>query len=1011
MAPYNYIWSKLFRHVLCWIFVSTGCYSLNCQKLIFDHYGPKEGLLSSQVFKICKDSLGNIWAGTESGLIKFDGHEFTTYRNEPGNTETISGDYIPDVVIDKHGRIWISANNNINIIYPEPFRVIRYSDESFNNNNPTIYDLYYNHATDDVWIGTAKGLFYNHGKDICLKREYLIKEDSFNSEISVVRPMSDGSFIIGNNKGIQWINNYNCTYKRFYNFPNDGIVSVAIQNDSIIWAGSWLNGLDKINLKSNRKFNYTWQDPKKNQNGVLSLHFDTESGKLWLGTTDGIKVFDPSNNVFTSYHSKRLFDRYHIAGAGFGFYKDSTFGLWIGTYNGLYRYDPNKNIFNDIPLTFNNINDIVTPENIQFESHPEGKDSIIWFTSSYGQIYRYDIINNKEVEIPGKFRKYCKGKISPFVLYLDNRENLWSYSYIHGLNVYDIKKDRMLKVNAKDKYLSISQILPLNKDSLLLASNDTFYVAGINDEITLAPYPGIDNKVKAYGVIPLYSLSTLDSMSTLWFLCYNKQINQRVLFNYRLKSKVLTYFDPYKYPEINQLSHIQGMEQVSKNEILVYSNKGACTIKNKISDFDFTTLKFTPYNQSTGFQHAINFDLDNIIFSNDFGLLVYNKKSKLTIPITNESYSLEKSHQPALLQSPNSGKIYFIHEGIIQTFKTGATQFISPPDPIITSMKINGALLPVVPKSGTEIKLKYNQNNIHINLSNHSYTNSDDNIYFYRLQTDDDWVINNGHKLIFSSLSPGDYHLQIKSTNCFNKFSTKLYNLNMIISPPFYKTWWFGLLIIAGISTIIFYYFRLKDLQRQKLEKLRHTIARDLHDDMGSNLSYIKMLSEKEALNSDNKKVFVNIADKTTELMTNMSEIIWSINPQYDNLRNIIIRIQEFASETLEQANIRLKFQIEDLPENIMLSPEDRRNFFLIFKEAINNASKYSRATQAVLTFTMEKNWFFASFEDNGTGFDRQIIKLGNGLKNMESRAKLLDAQFSMTTGHGGTRIELRFKP
>jgi signal transduction histidine kinase len=247
----------------------------------------------------------------------------------------------------------------------------------------------------------------------------------------------------------------------------------------------------------------------------------------------------------------------------------------------------------------------------------------------------------------------------------------------------------------------------------------------------------------------------------------------------------------------------------------------------------------------------------------------------------------------------------------------------------------------------------------------------------------------------------------VEAENSFGLKSTNKFVLFINIAPPFWRTWWFNGLIIAIISFLIYSIFKYRDIQRQKLDKLRQTLARDLHDDMGSTLSHIRMMSEREAMRKEANQSFKTIADKTGEIMSSMTEIIWSINPKNDSLNNIIGKIQEFAIDTLEPLGMSIYFDVMDVPGHIKLNPEDRRHFYLIFKEAINNTAKYSKANKVNFSFKIENRKMITSFSDDGLGFDPQMIKRGNGLKNMESRAVALHAIINIKTGENGTIILL----
>ena len=112
----------------------------------------------------------------------------------------------------------------------------------------------------------------------------------------------------------------------------------------------------------------------------------------------------------------------------------------------------------------------------------------------------------------------------------------------------------------------------------------------------------------------------------------------------------------------------------------------------------------------------------------------------------------------------------------------------------------------------------------------------------------------------------------------------------------------------------------------------------------------------------------------------------------------------------MEPLGIEIVFDVDDVPNNIKLNPENRRHFYLIFKESINNAAKYSKASEVSFVFKLEKGKMIAKFADNGLGFDPLLISKGNGLKNMASRAQALQGKIDIETTNSGTTISLILK-
>jgi signal transduction histidine kinase len=198
------------------------------------------------------------------------------------------------------------------------------------------------------------------------------------------------------------------------------------------------------------------------------------------------------------------------------------------------------------------------------------------------------------------------------------------------------------------------------------------------------------------------------------------------------------------------------------------------------------------------------------------------------------------------------------------------------------------------------------------------------------------------------------------------------------------------------------------------VEKLRNKVARDLHDDMGSTLSTINILTSmaKTKMNTDIVKTteyLGKISDNSQRMMEAMDDIVWSIKPSNDSMQKIAARMREFATNVLEAKEIELDFKVDDKVYDEKLDMEARRDFFLVFKEVINNAAKYSKASRVSVYVTVQKNWLVLSIKDNGTGFDVTQTDNGNGLGNMRKRAEAMRGSIQVFSKPGqGTEVQLK---
>jgi signal transduction histidine kinase len=191
-------------------------------------------------------------------------------------------------------------------------------------------------------------------------------------------------------------------------------------------------------------------------------------------------------------------------------------------------------------------------------------------------------------------------------------------------------------------------------------------------------------------------------------------------------------------------------------------------------------------------------------------------------------------------------------------------------------------------------------------------------------------------------------------------------------------------------------------------EKLRLSIARDLHDEVGSTVTSINILSGLLLHNQNEKKqeYLEKINEQSQNIMENMSDIIWSINPNHDTLDQTILKMKEFAIEHIELSGMHCDFDIQLFGNQRSIFPEERKYIYMIFKEAINNIIKHSKASLVKIKINLTDENFNIEIEDNGLGYNQNTIKIGNGIQNMQERAKAINAKFSIQTGiKNGTKI------
>ncbi|WP_315819086.1 histidine kinase [Paraflavitalea speifideaquila] len=265
----------------------------------------------------------------------------------------------------------------------------------------------------------------------------------------------------------------------------------------------------------------------------------------------------------------------------------------------------------------------------------------------------------------------------------------------------------------------------------------------------------------------------------------------------------------------------------------------------------------------------------------------------------------------------------------------------------------------------------------------------------------------------YTSLPPGHYTFKVMCENADGVESKNITTLKIYIRPPFWRTWWFLSLVVIAVAALIYFIHRLRVNQLLSMEKVRTRIARDLHDDMGSTLSTINILSEmaKMKVEKDTAKTseyLGKISDNSSRMMEAMDDIVWSINPMNDSMQRITARMREFATGVLEARNIDFTFRVDETVQDLKLDMEARRDFFLLFKEAVNNLAKYAQCKNAVIDISIQKERLIMKIMDDGIGFDINHVDSGNGLFNMKKRAQSLNGSLAIDSKPGsGTKVLL----
>lgn len=223
-------------------------------------------------------------------------------------------------------------------------------------------------------------------------------------------------------------------------------------------------------------------------------------------------------------------------------------------------------------------------------------------------------------------------------------------------------------------------------------------------------------------------------------------------------------------------------------------------------------------------------------------------------------------------------------------------------------------------------------------------------------------------------------------------------------------TMYFLLATFIGILVIVSIVLRNK--RQKQLQRMRNSIADDLHDDIGSTLSSISIMSElAKAKAPEASHLLASIGESTLSMQENMSDIVWAIKSENDSFENVLQRMNQFASEILDAKNIVLDLISDEALSTSRLMMKQRKNLYLFFKEAINNAAKHSDARTIFVHIFQKDHDVEMIIRDNGKGFDTRQAFHGNGMSSLKKRADELGGYFTIqSTINEGTVVELKFR-
>jgi signal transduction histidine kinase len=333
-------------------------------------------------------------------------------------------------------------------------------------------------------------------------------------------------------------------------------------------------------------------------------------------------------------------------------------------------------------------------------------------------------------------------------------------------------------------------------------------------------------------------------------------------------------------------------------------------------------------------------------------------------------------------------------------------------------------------KSGGVLRLPPQYRQLEIQFTTLSFAGLDNIRFRYRLNGfDQDWQDAGTERYAkYPRLSAGTYRFEVKAFNGEGSWNQSGATLDITVLPYFWQTWWFitpAILLSLGVVAAAVRYIEKRRVQRQlarlqrerAVEYERARIARDIHDDLGANLTEITLLSElAQSVDAPAHEVQTDvrrIAEKARALTHSLDEIVWAVNPRNDTLDSFVTYACIHAEDYLKTASIRCRLKApESLPAHA-LETSIRHGLFLVVKEALNNVVKHAAASEVILSFAVRGNILEVMIKDDGRGFDKAAglaagKRIGNGMLNMRQRMRDIGGTLDLQSTPGqGTMVRI----
>jgi signal transduction histidine kinase/ligand-binding sensor domain-containing protein len=994
----------------CFSLIAKTQDSIQLQDIRFRNFDRRNGLQNLGLFNITRDSSGYIWLSGD-GVTRYDGSEIKHFRKESGKPNSLRENYTDNLMVDKKGVLWIGGAGGL-CCYEPGIDGFRYYHKSAAEKIIYAYAFVFD-GKETLWFSSNLGLCKIN------TTTHKVSTTSLTGYSNPLTALIDhrGRVWVGTSfDGIKLYDPKTDQYTTVKLFDKDGRVSSAgamtIDNREQVWIAKG-KGLFRVNanaITDNQGHTIVEEMPAlKDMNvcGFSTLPAYSGPDILWMASSAGLLCFNTATKKITARFAPVPENPYSILSTGVNaVYTDKEGQLWTTTIKGISMMNPNSQNFKRRLLT--ELTDQSDPYIMELAQDKEDK-KIVWIATKMSGLLKYDWTKKQVLQSIQQFEPGPDPNNANTVA--DNGKGLlWIGSrnlvYCMVKKTGSIRKLPALPTEKLFDYrTAVHKILCIGDSILIFSSTGVVcYNPKTNKHRIVYSGKAADN-MNLYNI--LYAMQ--DSDSTVWCgaVCGLVKINIRT-------NVASAFIGP---PTNTGLPYLNGVAHLTNDgdRLLLSTISGVFSFDKNAHTLARLQL---PAGVVNGFSNSVLIDsAKNYWIGSSQGILFVNRK-KNTFRLFTTSDGLEENDSNLPLQ--------WMGDQLVFKSRTSFTYF-DPysvennkrlPQPVITAFRILESprfFDPAVVQKEAYV-LNHRENFISFDFNAFEFNYPDKVAFAYRLTGFRDEWINSGKKrtATYTNLSPGEYIFEMKAANSEGLWSNTT-QFKLYIRPAFWQTALFKIAVALVLLSLLYALYKYRINQILKLQRVRNRISADLHDDIGSAISAVR-ISNAMAIRRVNERTYVGpLLDEMNEDLKKIGEslddIVWNINTPASNWQDLLARMRRYAAQTLENSSIDYRLHFDEPRQELPLSLECRRDLFLIYKETVNNAVKHSGATLVTIKAQFNALNIILEITDNGKGFDTNRESLRNGLKNMKQRAANCKGKFEIVSSEGeGTRVVFSMK-